>query len=136
MTAPPRHPVEETKLPLRHEYIPGYHKHQIKAFKTPPQLTCQSDSGTQLSAVNVSIHRRDAMPSSQPHSTLVLPQHILANPLDTLRRQTPLAALFALNARFVDQSVDIVSSRLLLLLPASTSVHHLRESVSWLCALS
>ena len=76
------------------------------------------------------------MPSSPPHSTLVLPQHILANPLDTLGRQAPLAALFALNARFVDESAGIVSSCLLLLSPAHTSVHHLRESISKLCAFS
>jgi len=59
------------------------------------------------------------MPPSPQHSTLVLPQHILANPLDALGGQAPLAALFALNACFVDESVGIVSSRLLLLFPAS-----------------
>ena len=37
-------------------------------------------------------------------STLVLPQHILTNPLHAPRRQSPLAALFALDTCFVDES--------------------------------
>ena len=35
---------------------------------------------------------------------LVLPQHILTNPLHAPRRQSPLAALFALDTCFVDES--------------------------------
>jgi len=59
------------------------------------------------------------MPSNPQRSTLVLPQHILANPLDALGRQAPLAALFALDARFVDESAGVVSSCPLLLFPDS-----------------
>jgi len=70
------------------------------------------------------------MPPSPPRSTLVLPQHILANPLDTLGRQSPLAALFALNACFVDESAEIVSFRPLVSFPAFMSAYRLRESVS------
>jgi hypothetical protein len=40
---------------------------------------------------------------------LVLPQHILTNPLHAPRRQSPLATLFAFDTRFVDESVIAVS---------------------------
>lgn len=36
---------------------------------------------------------------------LVLPQHILTNPLHAPRRQSPFATLFAFDTRFVDESV-------------------------------
>ena len=42
-------------------------------------------------------------------STLVLPQHILTNPLHAPRRHSPLATLFAFDTRFINESVIAVS---------------------------
>jgi len=75
MIGSPWYPVEEATFPLRHGYIPGYHKHQIKAPKTPSQLTGLSTKSSGTTAYHPSqfhlyrqlIHPRAPRPCPQAH---------------------------------------------------------------------